>query len=201
VEIGISSRVQRFRIPHRACPAGNAPPGKVVADAGIGNQKKKIGAFLAVSKKPEDHSVRQASAKKNLCFVCGQDNQVGMRLRFKYDDERNRFVSRFRLGKRYTGPPGYCHGGIIAAILDDAMSKVNKLRQVVAVTSEMTVNYLKPVPLDKPLRVESHEVSVHGRRHVNTAEILNEDDAVLARGTGVFIAIDPERIFGKHRKA
>ena len=120
-----------------------------------------------------------------------------MRLRFTYDEERDRFVSRFRLGKRYTGPPGHCHGGIIATILDEAMGKVNKLRQVVAVTAEITVNYLKPVPLNKSLRVESREVEVKGRQHINSAEILNEKGEVLARSRGLFIAIDPHKMFGK----
>jgi uncharacterized protein (TIGR00369 family) len=58
------------------------------------------------------------------------------------------------LDKRYTGPPGHCHGGIIATILDDAMGKVNKLRHVVALTREMTVEYLKPVPLNNPQYVD-----------------------------------------------
>ena len=111
------------------------------------------------------------------------------------------FVSRFQFGKRYTGPPGHCHGGIIATILDDAMGKVNKLRHVVAVTKEMTVEYLKPVPLEQSLRVEGREVSVHGRQHINMAEILNEHDEVLARSRGTFIAIDPEKMFGKFVEA
>jgi len=120
-----------------------------------------------------------------------------MRLRFTYDEERDCFVCRFRLGKRYTGPPGHCHGGIIATILDEAMGKVNKLRHVVALTSEITVNYLKPVPLAKLLRVESREVSVKGRKHVNMAEILNEKGEVLACGRGLFIAIDPHKMFAR----
>lgn len=115
-------------------------------------------------------------------------------MKFVYDEERDRFISRFRLGKRYTGPPGHCHGGIIATILDEAMGKVNKRRHVIALTSEITVNYLQPVPLHRALRVESFELEVHGRRHVNAAEIYNEKDEVLARGRGVFIAIDPERL-------
>jgi acyl-CoA thioesterase FadM len=77
------------------------------------------------------------------------------------------------------------------------MGKVNKLRHVVAVTSEMTVKYLKPVPLKQPLRVESREVKVEGRGHINMAEILNEKGEVLARSQGLFIAIDPERMFGR----
>ncbi len=143
------------------------------------------------------HDTRDIKLKKNHCFVCGASNPDGMKLRFTYDEERNRFVCRFRLGKRYTGPPGHCHGGIIATILDEAMGKVNKLRQVVAVTSEMTVNYLKPVPLRQLLRVESREVKVTGRKHINMAEILNEKGQVLARSRGLFIAVDAERMFAR----
>jgi uncharacterized protein (TIGR00369 family) len=138
--------------------------------------------------------------QKNYCFVCGMNNPDGMRLKFILDEARQTFVCRFRLGKRYTGPPGHTHGGIIASILDDAMGKVNKLHHVVALTREMTVEYLKPVPLHKPLRVEGHEVQVRGRTHVNAAEIFNEDNIVLARSRGIFIAIDPEKMFKKYVK-
>src|ERR1700684_2715899 len=99
------------------------------------------------------HDTRYVRLQKNNCFACGKNNPQGMHLNFAYDEERNSFVCRFRLGKRYTGPPGHAHGGIIACILDDAMGKVNKLRHVIALTREMTVEYLKPVPLLKPLRV------------------------------------------------
>jgi uncharacterized protein (TIGR00369 family) len=143
------------------------------------------------------HETRYHKMQKNHCFVCGPNNPDGMRLKFVLDEERQTFVCRFRLGKRYTGPPGHCHGGIIACILDDAMGKVNKLHQVVALTREMTVEYLKPVPLHKPLRVEGREVSVSGRQHANAAEILNEKNEVLARSRGVFIAIDPEQMFAR----
>ncbi|MGA8489814.1 MAG: PaaI family thioesterase [Terriglobales bacterium] len=143
------------------------------------------------------HDTRYLHMQKNHCFACGHDNPDGMRLKFAYDEETDSFVCRFQLGKRYTGPPGHAHGGIIATILDEAMGKVNKLRHVIALTSEITVNYLKPVPLNQPLRVESREVRVHGRRHINKAEILNQKNEVLARGQGLFIAIDPQKMFAK----
>jgi acyl-CoA thioesterase FadM len=62
----------------------------------------------------------------------------------------------------------------------------------------MTVEYLKPVPLHQPLRVEGKEEKVQGRTHINTAEILNDKDEVLARSRGIFIAIDPEKMFAKY---
>lgn len=143
------------------------------------------------------HDTRYVRLQKNFCFGCGKNNPEGMRLKFAYDEERDCFVCRFRLGKRYTGPPGHCHGGIIATILDEAMGKVNKLRHVIALTSQITVDYLKPVPLNKPLRVESRESRVKGRRHINIAEILNQKGEVLARSRGTFIAIDPHKMFAK----
>jgi acyl-CoA thioesterase FadM len=80
------------------------------------------------------------------------------------------------------------------------MGKVNKLHHVVALTREMTIEYLKPVPLHKPLRVEGHGVKIEGRTHINAAQILNEKDEVLARSRGTFIAIDPAKMFAKYVK-
>lgn len=143
------------------------------------------------------HGTQYVQLQKNFCFACGKNNPEGMRLRFAYDEERDCFVCRFRLSKRYTGPPGHAHGGIIATILDEAMGKVNKLRHVVALTSTITVDYLKPVPLNQPLRVESREVRVRGRYHTNAAEILNQKGEVLAQSKGLFIAIDPHKMFAR----
>lgn len=141
------------------------------------------------------HGSKAFRLKKNYCFACGKDNPGGMHLKFTLDKKRQRFVSRLRLSKRYTGPPGYCHGGIIATILDDAMSKLNKLRDVVAATSRMTVEYLRPVPLHQPLRVESWALGKRGRLLTYAAEILDEKGSVLARSRGVFKIIDPHKVF------
>ena len=148
-------------------------------------------------RKHHGHETHAHKPVKNLCFACGPDNPEGMHLKFTLDKKRQMFVCRFRLPSRYTGPPGHCHGGIIATILDDAMGKVNKLHNVVALTREMTVEYLKPVPLNKPLRVESRELERRGTQHINAAEILNRKGEVLARSRGVFIAIDPHKMFAK----
>src|SRR5215469_8846787 len=139
---------------------------------------------------------RKDLPKKNFCFACGPNNPQGMHLQFHIDEIRRRVTGTFRLGKRYTGPPAHCHGGIIATILDDAMGKLNKVYGVVAVTSKMTVEYLRPVPLNKRLHVESRHVSRHGRRLKHIAEIRDPGGTVLARSQGLFIAIDPEKVFG-----
>lgn len=148
--------------------------------------------------KAHGHDTKDLKLARNYCYGCGQDNPEGLRLKFRLDEEAQRFVSRFRLSQKYAGPPGHAHGGVIATILDEAMGKVNKLRHVVAVTAEMTVQFIKPVPLGKTLITEGWEKSVRGRVHYNVAEIRRENGDVLARSRGKFIAIDPHKMFGKH---
>ncbi len=152
--------------------------------------KRKISHGHAVVGKPKP--------RKNHCFGCGHDNPQGMRLKFSLDEDSRKAICHFKLSRKYTGPPGHAHGGIIATILDEAMGKVNKFRNVLALTASMEIKYLKPVPLNQPLTVTSAEQSVDGRRHINMAEISNAKGEVLARSTGTFIAIDPEKMFARH---
>ncbi len=135
--------------------------------------------------------------RKNYCFGCGRDNPDGMRLKFVYDEEGKRFVAHFRLGRRFTGPPRHAHGGIIAAILDEAMSKPSRLRNVLAPTVELTIRYHKPVPLGERLTASGWEVRVHGRKHLRAAEIRNERGELLASGRGKFKAVDVDRMMQK----
>jgi len=118
-----------------------------------------------------------------------------MHLKFAADETGKQFVCRFRLSKRYTGPPGHCHGGIIATILDDAMSKLNRLFDAPAATSKMTVQYLRPVPLNRTLEVRSRRMGKRGRRLTHLAEIRDEKGTVLARSRGVFVIISSKHVF------
>ena len=159
-------------------------------------------AFIMPTHKPSHgHSIPgQSGPSKNHCFGCGKDNPEGMKLRFYMDEEARHTVCEFELSKRYQGPPGHAHGGIIATILDEAMGKVNKFRNVVALTKKMEVEYLKLVPLGKPLKVTGYEQRVTGREHINVAEICNDKGEVLARSTGTFIVVDTTRVFAQFLK-
>jgi len=123
------------------------------------------------------------------CFGCGEENRSGLHLKF-YVDEARQVLCRARLPKRFEGPPGHVHGGIIATMLDEAMSKANRAHDVVAMTRQMEVEYLRPVPLLQPLTLIGRRVSHDGRKHFCEAEIVNEKGTVLARGKAMFIAVD-----------
>jgi uncharacterized protein (TIGR00369 family) len=137
------------------------------------------------------------SLRKNFCFGCGKDNPDGMRLRFHHDQESNQFIAHFRLGKKFTGPPRHAHGGVIAAVLDEAMSKPSKPLGIMAPTIQLTVTYLRPVPLGERLTVVGWEVRKKGRQHLRAAEIRNEAGEVLSAGKGTFLEIHAEGMMKK----
>jgi uncharacterized protein (TIGR00369 family) len=145
----------------------------------------------------DGHNTGAMKLPVNECFACGADNPDGMKLRFVLDEASRQAVCEFELPKRFQGPPGHAHGGIIATILDEAMGKVNKFRGVVAFTKSMDIRYLKPVPLHTQLRAVGYERQVEGREHHNSAEIRNLAGEVLATSEGVFIAMDLDRIKAK----
>ncbi len=72
-----------------------------------------------------------------------------MKLTFTQDNVKRRIVGRFILGPRYQGGGGMAHGGIIAMLLDEAMGKVCRFREARAVTADMNIKFLKPVPIDQ----------------------------------------------------
>ena len=127
----------------------------------------------------------------NHCFGCGQANRSGLRLKF-FVDEQQTIVCRVRLPHRFEGPPGHAHGGIIATLLDEAMSKANRQFGILAMTRQMEVDYLKPVPLATPLLLTGRHIEASGRIHRCEAEITNESGTILANAKAIFIEVKPE---------
>ena len=130
---------------------------------------------------------------KNKCFGCGGDNAGGMKLTFEQDNVNRRIVGKFVLGERYQGGGGFGHGGIIATLLDEAMGKVCRFREVRAVTAELTVEYLKPVRVEQEIIVEGRETEQKGRNIFMTGEIRDTAGVVLARGRARFVVISPKQ--------
>ena len=131
----------------------------------------------------------------NGCFGCGGANSRGMRLAFEQDDAARRIRGAFRVGAEYQGGPGFVHGGIIATLLDEVMGKVNRFHNVRAVTAKLSVEYLKPVPVDEDLTVEGWEIGKEGRSFYHVGEIRDSSGVLLARGEGRFVSIDPARYY------
>ena len=149
---------------------------------------------------PDSALTPLAHGALNHCFGCGLENPSGLRLKFFVDDHGS-IVCHTRLARRFSGPPGHAHGGIIATLLDEAMSKANRARSVTAMTRQMEVEYLRPVPLGAPITLTARHVSASGRRHHCEAQIADASGQVLAAAKAVFVAVDPATLPTAFRSA
>lgn len=125
----------------------------------------------------------------NLCFGCGQENPVGLKLRFHLAKDKSS-VCLVTVPENFEGPPGCVHGGIIATILDETLHKAVRAQgAVVAVTRTLEIDYRRPVPTMKPIRVEAHVTAQDGRKYWAEACILDCDGKQLATAKAIFVEI------------
>src|SRR5262245_61869611 len=125
----------------------------------------------------------------NHCFGCGGANDFGMKLTFEVDTETGRAAGKFVLGPRYGGGAGFVHGSVIALLLDEVMGKISKLSEERAVTAELNIEYLKPVPTDAEIVVSGWQESEKGRNRFRVGEIHDTQAKLLARGRGRFVVV------------
>jgi uncharacterized protein (TIGR00369 family) len=140
----------------------------------------------------EPHPEEAQAKPANVCFGCGRANAAGMHLEFSYDEEQRKVMGKFALGERYQGAPGIIHGGIVALVLDEGLSKVSKLYGVRAVTAELNVEYLRPVRVGIEIEVEAHQERSEGRQLYHAGEKRDGKGRVLARARGRFVVVDAE---------
>ncbi|HSY70441.1 MAG TPA: PaaI family thioesterase [Edaphobacter sp.] len=138
--------------------------------------------------------------RANHCFGCGPANPQGLHLTFTTntsDPGNITAIANVQLDRMHEGPPGHIHGGIVAALLDEAMSKLNRPLNVLAMTRHMEVDYLRPAPLYQPLVLVARHLNratkpdgTPDRKLFHQAELQRPDGTVLARSKGLFIALD-----------
>ncbi len=146
-------------------------------------------------------TLETAGETGNNCFGCGDQNPQGLHMHFVIDDADPQAISAtatIQLTALHQGPPGCIHGGIIATMLDEAMSKLNRALKVVAMTRHMEVDYLRPVRVGDTLTVTSHHLRREGKKIFHAAEITGSEGTALARGKALFVVIDPALIARKH---
>jgi uncharacterized protein (TIGR00369 family) len=105
------------------------------------------------------------------CFVCEPGNERGLGIAYAHDDEAGAVTASFRLGDEFSGAPRYVHGGVLLAILDEAMAWATiAVAGRFAVTQSTASTFHRGVRVGEPYTVEATVVAA-------------TDEAVTARST------------------
>ena len=120
------------------------------------------------------------------CFACGTENPIGLNLNFYRHGDY--ICSDITLGKNHEGWENMAHGGITSTLLDEIMSwTILYFKRAFIVTRSMTIKYLRPVPLYKPLTVKG-KIMEEGNNRLCKAKgmIQGNDKNILAKAEAKF---------------
>jgi acyl-coenzyme A thioesterase PaaI-like protein len=125
-------------------------------------------------------------AHHDLCFGCGQANLFGLQLELEARPGGG-VEGRFFVKQDHQGVPGYAHGGVLAAALDEAMALLLYAEDKFAVTRRLEVDLLAPAPVGAFVRVEAELEDSDARSVRLRASAAGEDGRELAVARGVFV--------------
>ena len=114
---------------------------------------------------------------------------VDVDVRFEGDE----VIATVVLRRAFEGAPGRAHGGIVAAAFDDVTGFVIGLLREPAFTGELTVRYVKPVPVDQPLEMRAR-LRGRERRKLFISGEVHADDVVILTCRAIYVADRPRRL-------
>jgi uncharacterized protein (TIGR00369 family) len=130
-----------------------------------------------------------------MCFVCGRQNPIGLKLDFYEDHEAGQVRVDLTIPERYQGYPGVVHGGIVAAILDEVAGRAIMLHTSddnLMATLRLTIRYRRPTPTKSPLVAVGWVERMSGRGARVSGEIRLPDGTVTAECEATLVNVPEE---------
>ena len=98
----------------------------------------------------------QKQANSRTCFLCGLQNDIGLKMCWYEDQEAQQIHSTVTVPEHFNSYPGIVHGGILAAILDETSGRAIMMKDgkdALMVTLKLETKYRHPTPTNVPLTV------------------------------------------------
>ena len=121
----------------------------------------------------------------NRCLLCGHLNPRSLNLIFR-DGENGVVETRFKAGPELQGYDNILHGGVIASLLDAAMTHCLFHRGIQAVTGDLHVRFVRPIPCNTSLEIRARMTSCRPPLYMLEAQI-EHDQRVAARAEAKFM--------------
>jgi hypothetical protein len=133
-------------------------------------------------------------ANSNHCFVCGLRNPFGLKLKF-YQKASGDVVSDYIIPEVYQGYPGIVHGGIVAAMLDEAAGRalMGGDPPRFMYTARLDLRFREKVPVGQPVRLIGRMKNSKGRAATAASFLYDANDSLLAEAEALLIEV-PENV-------
>jgi uncharacterized protein (TIGR00369 family) len=130
-----------------------------------------------------------------MCFVCGRQNPVGLKLDFYEDHDAEQVRVEITVPDIYQGYPGVVHGGIISAILDEVAGRAVLLHgsdDDLMATLRLNIRFRRPTPTETPLTAVGWVERMSGMGARVAGEIRLPDGTVTAECEATLVSVPEE---------
>lgn len=132
------------------------------------------------------------------CLVCGSPEVNPHTLNRKFEVSDDGVQCSFCAGEEHIGYKGVVHGGIICALLDETIGwAVAVERRKFFVTGELTVRFVRPLPVGLTVTVRGRAVEHKSKYSVAEGKIIDDAGVIYAKASGKFFLMkdeDAERV-------
>jgi uncharacterized protein (TIGR00369 family) len=127
-----------------------------------------------------------------VCFVCGEKNPIGLKLRLRTDARRGESSAEMTFRDDFQGWTKVVHGGLLATVLDEAMIYAAGATGRLCVTGEITVRFVKPASTGTLYALKGRFLEDKGRIILAESELLDATGEQVARASGKLFKIPGE---------
>ena len=119
---------------------------------------------------------------RHWCFGCGDNNPIGLHLKFSKISRGVKTV--FTPQQIHEGYKEITHGGIVSALLDEALAWMCLEYSPRMLTLSLETKFFRPVRVGKPVYVEAILTRLTKKYVYGTARAISEDGRLLAQAKG-----------------
>ncbi len=133
-----------------------------------------------------------------MCFVCGMQNPIGLKIIFETDGER--VWAQFTPERKHEGYPGVLHGGLTFALLDEVIGRAAMELDDTPwmMTAKAELRFRKPVPVGQELTVIGELTRVRSRMVEGRGELRLSDTSVAVQAKALYVKV-PENVAERMR--
>ena len=127
-----------------------------------------------------------------LCFACGPHNPGGLHLIFRQDGDT--VVTTYTGMDHHQGFPGFLHGAVITALLDEVMSRVPVVEGRWGMSAKLDVRFRLPIRVDDALTATAQKDGGRGNIMRTKGWVTLPDGRVAAEATGAYALLSADAL-------
>ncbi len=119
-------------------------------------------------------------------FVSGRE-QKSFKVTYYFNKTTKHLYASVLFTDDAQGPPNHVHGGVTAAILDEALGGAAWLNGFPVVTAQLTLNFKKPIKISTEIFVDSWVDNTEDKKVYLKGIVVDENESLYAEASGIFL--------------